>query len=42
MSSPVEPTKTTLPHTDDAAVDRFAVMMKDTLAQARAKGCSGW
>ena len=29
-------------HPDDAAVDRFAVMMKDKLAQARAKGRSGW
>lgn len=29
-------------HTDDAAVDRFATAMKDKLAQARAKGRSGW
>lgn len=30
------------PHPDDAAVDAFAVAMKTKLAEARAKGCSGW
>ncbi|WP_219305747.1 ASCH/PUA domain-containing protein [Aeromonas hydrophila] len=30
------------PHPDDAAVDRFAVVMKAKLASARAKGRSGW
>jgi hypothetical protein len=29
-------------HPDDAAVDRFAVAMKDKLAKAREKGRSGW
>ena len=29
-------------HTDDLAVDRFAAMMKDKLAAARAKGRRGW
>lgn len=29
-------------HTDDDAVDQFAVVMKAKLAQARAKGRSGW
>ena len=33
--------QTTL-HTDDLAVDRFAVMMKEKLAAARAKGRGGW
>ena len=33
--------KTTV-HTDDMAVDRFAAMMKDKLALARAKGRGGW
>lgn len=30
------------PHPDDAAVDRFAVAMKDKLAKAREKGRGGW
>jgi hypothetical protein len=29
-------------HSDDAAVDRFAMAMKEKLAKARAKGRSGW
>lgn len=29
-------------HPDDIAVDRFATMMKDKLAAARAKGRGGW
>lgn len=29
-------------HADDAAVDKFAAAMKEKLAQARAKGRSGW
>ena len=29
-------------HTDDVAVDRFAAMMKEKLAIARAKGRGGW
>lgn len=29
-------------HSDDAAVDRFAVLMKQKLAAARAKGRGGW
>jgi hypothetical protein len=29
-------------HPDDLAVDRFAVMMKEKLAKARAKGRGGW
>lgn len=30
------------PHTDDAAVDRFADAMKKKLRLARSKGRSGW
>lgn len=30
------------PHQDDVAVDRFALAMKAKLAEARAKGRSGW
>lgn len=37
---PAEPAGNT--HTDDDAVDHFAAAMKDKLAQARAKGRSGW
>lgn len=29
-------------HSDDAAVERFAVMMKDKLAASRYKGRAGW
>jgi len=29
-------------HPDDAAIDRFAAMMKDKMAASRAKGRSGW
>jgi hypothetical protein len=35
-------TETTIPHTDDVAVDRFAWRMKLKLAEARAKGRGGW
>lgn len=35
-------TDTTIPHTDDVAVDRFAWRMKQKLAEARAKGRGGW
>ena len=33
---------TTIPHTDDVAVDRFAWRMKLKLADAREKGRGGW
>ena len=34
--------QTTIPHTDDVAVDRFAWRMKLKLADAREKGRGGW
>ncbi len=34
--------KPTVQHLDDAAVDRFAAAMKEKMAEARAKGRSGW
>lgn len=34
--------ETTIPHTDDVAVDRFAWRMKLKLSDARAKGRGGW
>ena len=42
MTGPTFMGEPVIPHRDDEAVDRFARAMKDKLAEARAKGRSGW
>jgi hypothetical protein len=41
-NSEESPAQQVITHPDDAAVDAFAVAMKEKLAQARAKGRGGW
>lgn len=40
--APVPPAAAAPTHADDTAVDEFAAVMKEKLAQARAKGRGGW